>query len=349
MANRRLLLADDSATIQKVVNLTFADEGIEVISVGDGDAAIASIAQSRPDVVLADVHMPGLSGYQVCERIRQDEATRDLPVVLLVGSFEPFDAAEATRVGANAHLTKPFQSIKTLVDQVTGLINTGVDVPETEREMNGPDTHTEDLTIKPKVDTSDIDNLVAASFAEKAEISPTPEPASEFVDAGMDDEIIETTYSSEQASSAPDNDLERQRAEEEPLELSNANPASETFAGRGDTVDEFEETVAFDLLEEPVAPISPFETLAEHQEQVTADEPVSFQETPYENVQQTPEPKFDDLELLELPPSSSGERLELTGPPVSPDSGNTSRVVSLSPELMEIIVQKVVERLSEKE
>src|SRR5690606_35222633 len=74
-----------------------------------------------PDIVLADVNMPGLTGYQICEKLRQDPATASIPVVLLVGSFEPFDEAEASRVGANAFLTKPFHSIRQLVDLVHDL------------------------------------------------------------------------------------------------------------------------------------------------------------------------------------------------------------------------------------
>ena len=103
MSKRTLLLADDSVTIQKVVNLTFADEGIDVVTVGDGDSAMQKISELSPDVVLADVHMPGLSGYQICEIVRGNPDTRNLPVVLLVGSFEPFDEGEAARVGANAY------------------------------------------------------------------------------------------------------------------------------------------------------------------------------------------------------------------------------------------------------
>jgi CheY-like chemotaxis protein len=71
VSKRKLLLADDSITIQKVVNLTFADEGIEVISVGDGDSAMIKIGENAPDLILADVNMPGLNGYQICERIKQ--------------------------------------------------------------------------------------------------------------------------------------------------------------------------------------------------------------------------------------------------------------------------------------
>jgi DNA-binding response OmpR family regulator len=121
VSKRKLLLADDSITIQKVVNLTFADEGFEVISVGDGNSAIDKLRENSPDLVLADVNMPGLNGYEICEKIK--ETNRDMPVILLVGSFEPFDEDEAKRVGADDYLTKPFQSISQLVSKVTNLLN----------------------------------------------------------------------------------------------------------------------------------------------------------------------------------------------------------------------------------
>ena len=123
MSKRKLLLADDSITIQKVVNLTFADEGIEVISVGDGDAAMRKFDEFMPDLVMADVNMPGLNGYEVCRIIKRTEETQNIPVILLVGSFEPFDEAEAKEAGADDFLTKPFQSIRQLVNKVTDLLN----------------------------------------------------------------------------------------------------------------------------------------------------------------------------------------------------------------------------------
>ena len=107
----KLLLADDSLTIQKVVALTFTDEGMEVVSVGTGEEAIRSMEESGPpDVLLADVQMPGMSGYEVCERVKQDARWQHVPVVLLKGAFEPFNEAEARRVGADEVLSKPFQS-----------------------------------------------------------------------------------------------------------------------------------------------------------------------------------------------------------------------------------------------
>lgn len=118
LAGRKLLLADDSVTIQKVVDLTFADEGVTVLCVNNGKDAIDRIEEFSPDVVLADVFMPLMNGYEVCEYIKQNENLKHIPVMLLVGSFEPFDEAEARRVGAEDTLTKPFQSIRRLVEKV---------------------------------------------------------------------------------------------------------------------------------------------------------------------------------------------------------------------------------------
>src|SRR5215471_3844705 len=118
----RLLLADDSITIQKVVNLTFADEGIEVVAVSSGDMAERRLPEVSPDLVLADIFMPGKNGYELCEAIKENSQFQHVPVVLLVGAFEPFDQAEANRVKADAHLTKPFES-RTLVDTVRRLIS----------------------------------------------------------------------------------------------------------------------------------------------------------------------------------------------------------------------------------
>lgn len=118
----RILLADDSITIQKVVNLTFMDEGIEVIAVSNGDMAERRLAEVQPDLVLADIFMPGKNGYELCEAIKESAQFHHIPVVLLVGAFEPFDQAEARRVKADAHLTKPFES-RTLVDTVRKLIS----------------------------------------------------------------------------------------------------------------------------------------------------------------------------------------------------------------------------------
>jgi len=123
LAGKKLLLADDSITIQKVVDLTFADEGVTVLTVNNGREAIEALSEFAPDIVLADVFMPQMSGYEVCEHIKQSDQHKHIPVMLLVGSFEPFDEAEARRVGADDTLTKPFQSIRNLIDKVGELVS----------------------------------------------------------------------------------------------------------------------------------------------------------------------------------------------------------------------------------
>ncbi len=130
LAGRKLLLADDSATIQKVIDLTFADEGVQVVSVSNGQEAIDRLLEVKPDVVLADVFMPSPNGYEVCEYVKTNEQLKHIPVMLLVGSFEPFDEAEARRVGADDILTKPFQSIRRLIDRVGALVSS----PPVEKE-----------------------------------------------------------------------------------------------------------------------------------------------------------------------------------------------------------------------
>lgn len=117
-----ILLADDSITIQKIVNLTFSGEGIEVVTVGNGEAAVKKIHEIHPALVLADIFMPGKNGYEVCDYIKTDPSLSATPVILLVGAFEPFDSNEAARVKADGHLTKPFE-IKVLISAVNSLIS----------------------------------------------------------------------------------------------------------------------------------------------------------------------------------------------------------------------------------
>jgi CheY-like chemotaxis protein len=104
-----LLLADDSVTIQRVIELTFADEDIQVVAVSDGDQAIAVLERQPPDIVLADIGMPGKSGYEVAQHIRNHPGLAHIPVVLLTGAFEPVDQARAAAAGCSGVLAKPFE------------------------------------------------------------------------------------------------------------------------------------------------------------------------------------------------------------------------------------------------
>ncbi len=104
-----LLLADDSLTIQRVIDLTFAGEGVNVVAVSDGDAAIALVEREPPDIVLADVGMPGKSGYEVSRYIKSSPRLAHIPVLLLTGAFEPVDEQQAAEARCDGVLTKPFE------------------------------------------------------------------------------------------------------------------------------------------------------------------------------------------------------------------------------------------------
>lgn len=119
---KTLLLADDSVTIQKVVGISFANEDVVLLTVDNGDDAIARAKEARPDVVLADVVMPGKNGYEVCQAIKSDPALAATPVLLLTGTFEAFDEQRAARAGADGHITKPFEA-QALVDKVNALLS----------------------------------------------------------------------------------------------------------------------------------------------------------------------------------------------------------------------------------
>ena len=104
----RILVADDNTNIQKMVTLAFQERGVEVIAVGNGEAAVRRMPDANPDLVLADVFMPVRNGYEVCEFVKKDTRFAHVPVILLVGAFDPLDEKEARRVGADGVLKKPF-------------------------------------------------------------------------------------------------------------------------------------------------------------------------------------------------------------------------------------------------
>jgi CheY-like chemotaxis protein len=105
----KLLLADDSVTIQRVIELTFADEDVQVLTAGDGEQAIARVQADRPDIVLADIGMPKRSGYDVAAFIKGQPELAHIPVLLLTGAFEPVDEGRAQAVRCDGVLVKPFE------------------------------------------------------------------------------------------------------------------------------------------------------------------------------------------------------------------------------------------------
>jgi CheY-like chemotaxis protein len=118
----RILVADDNSNIHRTVALALKEAGVEVVAVGNGEAAVRKIAEIKPDLVLADIFMPVRSGYEVCEFVKQDPRFAGVPVVLLIGAFDPFDEREAQRVRADAILKKPFVPPDSLLRTVADLL-----------------------------------------------------------------------------------------------------------------------------------------------------------------------------------------------------------------------------------
>jgi CheY-like chemotaxis protein len=120
----KLLLADDSITIQKVVGIIFASEDYELVIVDTGTAALTRAREFMPDLLLIDAVMPGMTGYEVCEEARRDPALKAVPILLLTGAFEAFDDDKAKQCGADDFISKPFES-QQLIDKVSELIDLG--------------------------------------------------------------------------------------------------------------------------------------------------------------------------------------------------------------------------------
>lgn len=369
MSQRKLLLADDSITIQKVVNLTFADEGIEVITVGDGDSAMEKMAEVKPDLVMADVNMPGLNGYQVCERIRQSESLKQTPVILLVGSFEPFDEEEARRVGANDFLTKPFQSIRQLVSKVTDLLQGSA--------QNGEAVESEDF--------QNADTLSNFQPETEAYIAPEPAPVAHYGDAGMDDEMIE---SSNVSGFALD-----ESSKFETKEVDDFQDAAKTQPLSAEDLRQFSSVYQEEASEEPVYQISGEENYSEqstaHNDPATeeismaqtapalvSDDEDDILEIPFdedeedweateapeaETVMTAPEQSSQESAQAESSPETA--QLMSESPPAEQvyalpestqnESANLEQsamtdAAQFSPELIDAIAQRVVEKLSDK-
>ena len=249
---RKLLLADDSPTIQKVISLTFGDEDFEVVAVGDGGQALRALADDPPpDVVLADVVMPGPDGYELCERIKRDTRLRHVPVILLVGTFEPFNEAEARRVGADTVLTKPFQSIRNLVGKVGSLLSGESKAAEPAEAAAPP---------RDERRAEESHSRYGAAF-EEADEPRAEETAASFADLAADDELIEARPA--EAFGAAPSPFARRHSDvtaEPPDPDFNAAPVFETNEGAPDapaasadvseTADVFEPAVVSEVEED---------------------------------------------------------------------------------------------------
>jgi len=121
---RKILIVDDDPKWLRIASLYFEEQRYQVAAVLSGDEALREIARDRPDLIIADIIMPGMDGYELCSRLRRDETTRAIPFIFLTGRDEDTDKARARKVGADDYLTKPCplqrlaQSVETAMDRI---------------------------------------------------------------------------------------------------------------------------------------------------------------------------------------------------------------------------------------
>ena len=174
---RKLLLADDSVTIQRVIELTFADEDVQVLAVGNGREAIERVASESPDIVLADVGMPERDGYEVAAFIKNDPKLAHIPVLLLTGAFEPIDEVRAKSVKCDGVLVKPFEP-QMVISRVRELL-AGAPAQPVSESAAAPTP-----PAKPSASTAPAapDPVAASATAAKAEGKDRPQALDEYFD-----------------------------------------------------------------------------------------------------------------------------------------------------------------------
>ena len=162
---RKILLADDSVTAQNMGRKILADAGYDVVTVNNGSAALKRIAELKPDLVVLDVYMPGYSGLEVCQRLKDAPETAPIPVLLTVGKLEPFKAEEARRVRADAHIVKPFEASE-LLSAIARLEDRLVAQPSPASDASAETGWTSRLSFpsKKKKNAEPADTATAATF-----------------------------------------------------------------------------------------------------------------------------------------------------------------------------------------
>ena len=334
----RVLVADDNSNIQKMVTLALEERGVDVVAVGNGEAAVRRLADVNPDLVLADVFMPVRNGYEVCEYVKKDARFSHVPVILLVGAFDPLDEKEARRVGADGVLKKPFVPPDPLIAMVMQVLEKNpriaAEIARQKEVIAEPPPQPEALEVPLRAEPKPL-----PEFPE-----PTPEEAAAIYGfgkgvralAGDDPEADEEEYSTKSKSSkAPKAPVASVEQDED---FENAATASDWRRNAADF--EVPENVAQDPIEpfdsESVASAFPSENdvpprhirsveIADEEEasqNVATKAPVSASdsiETPVQHAEDIPAPaaRFDKISASEDAPQTS-HALWLSDPEPAP-------------------------------
>ena len=124
MAKGRILVVDDEIYIVHILDFSLGMEGYEVITALDGEQALEKARTEKPDLIVLDIMMPKLDGYETCKRLKADPITKDMPVILLSAKGRNVDQKVGFEVGADDYITKPFSPRK-LVERINAILGHG--------------------------------------------------------------------------------------------------------------------------------------------------------------------------------------------------------------------------------
>ena len=123
MKKNRILIVEDEESLLKLESILLSSKGYIVTGVMDGRSALEEVRTNKPDLVILDIMLPEIDGFEVCRRIKEDPAINHIPVLILTAKKNSQDIARGQQVGCDAYITKPFKSAKVL-DMVHELLNT---------------------------------------------------------------------------------------------------------------------------------------------------------------------------------------------------------------------------------
>ena len=118
---KRILLADDDAALRRLIRATLGDSDFHLLEASDGSIALDLARKETPSLIVLDVNMPGLDGFEVCRRLKADPATSDIKVVMLTARGSEVDRLEARNAGADEYFVKPFSPVQ-LLNKVYALL-----------------------------------------------------------------------------------------------------------------------------------------------------------------------------------------------------------------------------------
>jgi CheY-like chemotaxis protein len=333
-----LVLADDSVTIQKVVELTFADEDFQVHSFSDGASALEYLKDQPVDVLLADIFLPFVDGYDLCRAVRRNNLTAHIPVILLAGTFEPFDNRRAESAGYSSCITKPFET-SYLVGHVREMIErVEKPVPAEDPEAAAPPPQEEE--IPGQVFTFPIPGM---SNGETVNLQLRPEDCLSSLSLLRRDALVgprirykRKDAAATSAAAAEEPAAEAREDQEEIEDLHDAAPAAEGH------------------LQEPPAE-APAEPAAEVSQE--AEERASFAVEPAESQEISSVPAAEGFEEIRETPAAAFEAEQAAEPVAQASAVDAAQAPAaetpppasgLTDEQLELIAQKILSRLPQE-